>query len=269
MGSGWKNDILSMKNILITGLMICLAHSLYGQTYVASASNPADNGTNATTTISATMPAGIANGDLLVIVAQSRATSSDINMSVANQGGQTWRDAEVNVNETTLTARVFFCRYNGTTSGTVDVIFDDGTCTSVTTHAFRPNIASNSWALDQPAAITSQGVPGGPPYVFTITGLTSTVNDVVALALFFTADDNTWFVVPGSTWTALATTQYRNLAGTDQSMSIAYQFLEIAGEDSGNLDQRQTLEGPDAGATVQILFREFIPTNKGFPVGNF
>ncbi len=257
-----------MKKLSLLILFLSVMCSIAAQTYVASSSTPADNGTNATGTISITYPAGIAVGDLLVIVAQSRATTSDINMSVTDQGGQTWRDAEVNVDETTLTARVFFCRYTGSNAGNTDVVFDDATCTSVSVHAFRPTINTRSWALDQPATKVSQGVPGGPPYVFTITGMSSAVNDVVALALFFTADANTWAFLAG-TWTALATAQYRNTAGTDQSMTVAYQFLEIAAEDSGNIDGRQTLLGPDAGATVQILFREFIPTNKGFPIGNY
>lgn len=257
-----------MKKLLFLILTLSVSYSAIAQSYVASSSTPADNGTNATGTISVTYPAGIAAGDLLVLIAQSRATTSDINMSATNQGGQCWRDAQVNVDETTLTARIFFCRYTGWTGGTTDVIFDDATCTSAVIHAFRPAVPTNSWALDQPATKVSQGVPGGPPYLFPVTGMSSAVNDVIALSLFFTADGNTWGYLAG-TWTQFATAQYRNLSGSDQSMGAAYQFLEIAAEDSGNIDGRQLTLGPDAGASVQILFRAFIPSNNGFPVGGF
>jgi hypothetical protein len=57
-------------------------------TYYGSASRPADNGTNTSNPTAVTPPGGMLAGDLVLMIAQRRASSGTL--AISNAGGQSW-----------------------------------------------------------------------------------------------------------------------------------------------------------------------------------
>lgn len=249
-----------MKRLLI--FLAFLPFSILAQSYFDSASTPADNAANATSVVSVTPPASMATGDLVVLVAQARTTTTTADMD--GLGGQTWTSANLAVNTTNLTCRVFWCRFNGTWSANPSVFFGSAASTSVSMHVFRPGTATNTWALDQTGATANYAAPGGPPYVVTRTGQTTVSPNVVALFILLSIDDNRYFKSAG-TATVVNSAQYRNTSSGGQCHAVWYEVFAAASSATGDLSARQTALGPDAGSTAILLFKEYAPTNNGIP----
>lgn len=252
-----------MKNTLILALLL-MARITYSQSYFASASTPADNGTNATSVVEITPPGSMVAGDLVVLVGQSRAATSAITMALTN-GGQTWQDVGLNIAGTTHSAKIYWCRYSGSWANNPQVEFASANSTTVSMHVFRPSAGANTWGLDQLGATTTYVAPTGPPYLHNISGQTTVSDDVVAIYVDFSTDDNTWAKSAG-TATVVSSAQYRNLGGNDISHAVYYEVFPTGGTATGNLRMEQTALGPDAGATAVVLFKEYTPTNKGIPI---
>ena len=244
--------------------LILLATTTHSQTYFASAANPADNGTNSTSVVEITPPGSMVAGDLVVLIGQSRAATSAITMALTN-GGQTWQDAGLTIAGSTHSAKIYWCRFNGNWAANPQVEFASATATSVTMHVFRPSAGANTWDLDQLGATATYAAPGGPPYIATVTGQTTVSNKVVAVFVIFSTDDNTYIKSAG-TATVVSSAQYRNLGGNDIAHAVHYEVFATGGTATGDLSARQTANGPDAGATAIVLFKEYTPTNKGIPI---
>lgn len=256
-----------MKKIyfIITILLYALACTPQ-PTFFGSGTNPTDNATSAASPLAVTPPASMVTGDLVVFYAQTRTTSSTIDISVT--GGQTWTPATAG-GTTDQTTRIFWCRYNGTWSADPSVSF---TSTLLNTQAgllvFRPTVGTRLWAVDQAAVNTPYLTPTGPPYIITINAVTNAQPNNVSVAVYSSIEDNTWGTLTGAGWTvALSPAYRRNPSGSDQSWAPVYRLSASAGS-TGNTTAQQTAVGPDPGSTVIISFYEYAAPggNTGFPM---
>jgi hypothetical protein len=118
-------------------------------------------------------------------------------------------------------------------------------------HVFRGVDPYNPIDTNEVAGTFSS--PPNPRNV-TITGLNSATADAMALAFWATADDNTWGL-QSSDWTNIGLAQYRNLQGSDSSISSAYKTIAIPGT-SGNVINRQLTLGGDAGNRHILIIRK-------------
>lgn len=246
------NRVRSMAAAAIIAICVLalpgMAHAAI--TYVGSASNPADNGTLDATVVAVTPPGGMQPGDLVVLVANAREAAQALAISAA--GGQTWTSETANTTNTTQ--RIFWARYNGTWATSPSVSFPAGAnSTTVVMHVFRPTSSVNTWAID--VALTNSNftaAAGGADK--TITGISVVTPGALVLATWATPDDNQWALQTAG-WTNAGGSQYRNLDGTDSSQSAAYRIMPTAGT-TGNVVNRQTANGNDAGNSSILAFRE-------------
>ncbi len=248
-----------MKKILL--LILFFPAVIGAQTYHNSASNPADNGTLSGTTITCTPPASMQAGDLVILIGQIRSSSSDITMSA--DGGQNWQRVDLTIAATNISARVYWCRYNGAWDADPSMAFLAVTGNTVVMHVFRPSTSTNTWALDQAGATAAYALPTNP-FDVTRAGQTTVNDKAVTMVFFFSPDDNTWTEQTGG-YTAAGSAQYRNLSGSDQSMVGAYSISATAGTATGDATWRQATNGGDAGAHAVITWYEYTPTKVGVP----
>lgn len=248
-----------MLKRIFTMLAFFAALSLSAQTYFGQASTPADNGTNSTSVVSVTPPASMAAGDLVILACQARFNGTTV--VVDNTGGQTWQFVNAAVAGTNHTLRLIWCRFNGAWAADPSISFGSALSTTVSMHVFRPGTASNTWMIDRAPEWAVYAAPANP---FTVTrpGQTSVGNNVVALSVLLSTDDNTWVEVP-SDW-ELSGVQYRNQGGLDQSHVVGYRILAAAGTASTDFSCRQSSLGGDNGSHIIVLFQEVPITNRGF-----
>lgn len=220
-------------------------------TYVASASNPADNGSLGTTPVAVAPPGGMVAGDLVILVANT--TVNTVTMSMSVTGGQAWT-AQTNIN-TTGSQRMFWARYNGTWTASPSVAFSDSSNTTVVMHVFRPTLSSNPWAID--VAQTSSAATPGTNNDVTIGGITTNTDGALVLATWTSIDDNTW-ALQTTGWTNAGGANYRNRSSSDASQSSAYLVKTTAGA-TGAVVNRQTGLGPDNGNISILAFKEIPP----------
>lgn len=226
---------------------------------VGTGTVPTDNGSNATTAISFTpgthCPIARA-GDLVVVLCQSRATTT---WNVATSGGQAWTSETAVAVTANIFVRAFWCTFNGTWSADPSFSSTSGTCTSAAMHIFRGRTASDTWSRDVAQATTNHAAAA----TITRTGITTVADDVVALAAWFTADDNTWGTLTGSGWVYGFNTplgnQARNTASTDQSMATAYYIAPTGGTATGNVSLTQLTLGNDAATSWIMGFADVTP----------
>ncbi len=207
---------------------------------IASASNPNDNGSKAGPTTAITPPSGVMTGDLIVIAASYRGNAT---INIANTGGQNWTAFDQAASGSTLRSRIFFTVFNGTWSGIPSVTVNSGTLglTGVM-HVFRNTDPYNP--IDTWQSSGTFNSPSNPRNV-TINGINTSSDGAMVLAFWFTADDNSW-AIQNLDWDNIGLNQYRNLQGSDSSISSAYKTIETSGA-SGNVTNRQTANGGDAG----------------------
>lgn len=238
-----------MKKHLIIFLLLAPYISLSQITYVNSASNPADNGTLGASPVAVTPPTMQA-GDLVLMFAYVRAAAT---MTISASGGQVWSEQAAMAN-TNISAKLFWCRFNGTWSANPSVAFTNTTSTTVVMHVFRPTKPSLRWAIEANQVETDFAAPANP-FTVTITGRTTRVPSSVTIAAWFTADDNSWGTLAGTGWVVTGTAQYRNLNGTDVSGTFAHNIKTTAGA-TNNVSKNQTVNGGDLGTAMIITFFE-------------
>lgn len=229
--------------------------NLHGVTSV-----PADNGTNATTTITLTPPASMLDGDLVVVYLQQRGTAT---FSVGVDGGQTWTPIGRNATTANVALETYWAKYNGTWAANPRFDFSAGTNTTAVMLVFRSDVPTNEWATEQ-----IQTVNEAAAATITITGITPANPDSVTVGSWMTADDNTWGNLTGAGWSKLGlSNQYRNLAGQDASSTYAY-YLQTGGPSPiPNTSQQQLTLGADATAWRRITFYNFEFTGGFDPYG--
>ncbi|MDP2239016.1 MAG: LamG domain-containing protein [Burkholderiales bacterium] len=194
-------------------------------------------------------------GDLVVLIANARESAQAL--AISNDGGQSWTSETANTVNTTQ--RIFWARFNGTWAANPSVSFPAGAnATTLVMHVFRPTSSFNTWALDVALTNNSFAAPGGARDV-TIAGITTATNGALVLATWATTDDNSWGLQTAG-WANAGDSQYRNLDGNDSSQSAAYRIMPTAGA-SGNVVNRQTANGGDAGNSSILAFREVPPVS--------
>lgn len=226
---------------------------------------PADNGTNATATITITPPASMLQGDLVVVYLQNRAFA---NFSVGVTGGQTW-NFTLRSPGGAETVGTYWATFNGTWAASPRFDFSQTTSTSAYMLVFRANSTASNWSIEQYNVLNDT-----TNLTKTVTSLTPTGNNNVSIAAFLSVDDNTWGTLTGANWvqTGIAA-QYRNLAGNDTSAAFAYQIQTTAAP-TNNVSLTQLTLGPDETMMPRATFIEttgalFSPTDPMGAMGFF
>lgn len=228
-------------------------------TYFGTASTPADNGSDTNQAQTVTPPVSLLAGDLLVVCIDIRYTDAfsfgGDSIDFTTTGGQTWYKIDY-ANATTLASVwVYACRFNGTLAA--NPVIDNGfystfpmTCVM---HVIRPSDTGKIMDID---VMPKNGTftAGTTPFTKTITGITTLNPGAIVLAMWVSSDDNTWDSLTAG-WTVAGSAQYRNLGGSDSSMTFAYQIFASAGA-TGNVSKNQATLGGDAGATIIMSFYE-------------
>lgn len=248
---------------ILVFIALLIAAQLRAQSYFDSASTPADNGSNATATVTVTPPGSMIDGHLVVLIGQVRTATTSISVSVT--GGQIWHETNLDIAGTDMTAKVFWCRFNGTWAADPELTFGASNATSAIMHVFAPSgtAANRTWALDQAGATTTYTAPGGPPYMVNRAGQTTAHTKAIVMAMYYSTDDNTWAYSAGL-YNLVGSAQYRNTADNDMSALFVAQYLPFLGTDSANGRYEQTANGPDAGATAILTWYDY-PTGRGIP----
>lgn len=256
--NSFSNILICLNNIkvkMVLSLLFFASVSCFGQiTYFNSATNPADNSPLDLTTVAVTPPALMVAGDLVVMISHSYVTGNTQTLNAT--GGQTWT-SETSLSTTNSTARIFWCRFNGTWGANPSVDFTTPTATGVVMHVFRPTTATNLWAVDV-AQQTATFTAGSSPYKKTIGGQTTVNNSTVSLASWFSTDDNTWGTLVGAGWVVSGNAQYRINSTSDNSSTYAYNIRTSQGT-AANVGKNQATLGGDAGQTSIITFYEYVP----------
>jgi hypothetical protein len=223
-------------------------------TFFGVSAVPADNGTNATQTITVTPPASMLVGDLVILAAYSIGFPF---FSLSNRGGQTWYSFTRNPGSSTFAIETFWCVFNGTWSANPVVSLSASqTNTSAVMVVFRPDATTFTWVPQQFATTT---LSGG---TVSIANVTPTAGPNITIAKWVSGDDNTWGTLTGTNWvkTSLAA-QYRNTAGTnDMSSTWAYQ-IQTTPAATNAVSQAQATLGPDQTITERFTFVQVTPAN--------
>lgn len=211
--------------------------------------------TNATTTITLTPPAGIKTGDLVVVVCESKASTTWTNSTT---GGQTWTaEAGFGGPSSVPSSRIFWCVFNGTWSANPVFTSTSGTGTTANMIVFRAATVKDTWAIDV-AQSTSTFTAPSSPFTVTITGVTTVANNVVALGVIASNDDNTYGSLSGTGWKNLPLSQCRNVASTDMSMTAMHQVRATPGA-TNNVSKNQATLGGDEGGKAIIAWKDVSP----------
>lgn len=236
-------------------------------TFVGVTAVPADGAAavNAGPTVTVDKDAGAlasaTAGDLIVVVVQYRGladTSTNGQVLPNEYGGQNW-NIERGATGSSHHSRPIWCRFNGTwTADPTFSHFVNGAASgalalTAVAMVFRPDSSADHWVVCN-GVLRGTFTAGTTPFTKTITGLTPRKNDNVTLAIWSTADDNTWGSLSGTNWTQSGlSAQYRNTTGTDQSLAIAYQLQGTAAA-TNNVSLNQATLGGDAGLTQIVSF---------------
>jgi len=218
-------------------------------TYFGSASAPVDNGTNTANPTVVTPPLNMRAGDLVLMIAQARASSGTLAISAT--GGQTWT-SETQINQANCRIGLFWCRFNGTWSANPSVSMGSTNSNTVVMHVFRPSNTSSVWEVDVAQVSNIYSAPASP-YTVTIPGITTITDGALVFATWASSDDNTWGSLTAG-WSTPGSAQYRNISGSDQSQTHAYKVMATAGT-TNPVSKNQATNGPDAGAYLIIAFK--------------
>ena len=208
-------------------------------TYFASASTPADPGTNNANPTAVTPPGSMQAGDLVLMIGQARASAGTL--AISNAGGQSWT-SETQQNQTNCRLRLFWCRFNGTWSANPSVSFGSSSCNTIVIHVFRPSNTSSVWQVDVAQVSGNFSAPPAPRTV-TIPGITTITDGALVFAAWASSDDNTWGSLT-SGWSTPGSAQYRNTFGADASQTHAYRGFQRRGHaDRRGFRERQQKPG--------------------------
>jgi hypothetical protein len=160
-------------------------------------------------------------GDLVVVEAAEANFVKTLTLSAT--GGQTW-NTEANQTGNGCAMRLFWCVFNGTWSADPSFATTSPTGLSAVMHVFRGDLAN--WEQDQ--AFDLDAVTGSPTVV-TRAGVTTSVDNCVALAGWGNTGVRTWGSLSGTGWAVAGDAQYRNTGGGDLTVSFAYYVAASAG----------------------------------------
>lgn len=206
-------------------------------------------------------PASMVSGDLVVIVAQMRTTTTGL-MAMSNTGGQTWTSETEGTPQNSQTVRIFWCVYNGTWSANPSVAFSAASGTVAATavmHVFREDVAGRTWSKDFGPLDAAEAAPSSPFTVSSTTNSPPGGAQGFMIAGWAIADDNTFGTLTGTGWSFAGTNQYRNQAGSDQSLSCVWKTV-TDGTDYGTVTAN--MNASDAGLEFKIGFLSLSPPDQ-------
>lgn len=213
-------------------------------TYVASSSNPADNGFLNGPVVTITPPT-LTTGDLAVLICHFRRSSGDL--SITNTGGQTWT-TYAQVNATNCRILVSYCIFDGTWDADPEITATETYPMTLVMHGFRgvhattpEDVALGNAAYSAPA----------DPFDVEVPSINTATDGAVALFMWFTVDDETWTLQTAG-WANAGTAQYRNTAGSDTSDSFAYKVIASAGATGAVTNRKQAAT---AGNYCTVAFK--------------
>src|SRR3990167_3738272 len=182
-------------------------------------------------------------GDLVVVTQQYRGAAT---FSIANAGGQSWTTLAERNASSVCSAIVHWARYNGTWAATPQFGVASGTLALTTLmQVFRPTISAASWVEDV-AQDEQDFAAGTTPFTKTLTGR-SVSGNTITVAIWYSVDDNTWGTLAGTGWSKTGLgAQYRNITGSDQSLTAAY-YATVTAAAVPNVSQNQATLGGDFG----------------------
>jgi hypothetical protein len=222
--------------------------TLFGQ-----ASTPADNSTNAGSGVTITPPTSMTSGMLVFVAIQVKQTGlGRSEITITNKGGQVWHELnDDSCGTTNVSCRMYAARFNGTWSA--NPAWDGTVATAVTAAmwVFQESDTSKHFDIDVMPVFNTFAAPS-TPFTVTITGVTTATDGAVVLAVWMTADVNTWNTLTSGWSYATSANQVRNTSSA-QSMTAAYKVIATAGA-SGNVSQNEATNGGDAGISFIIAF---------------
>jgi hypothetical protein len=225
------------KNLLFFLLLSSFTFLQVGaQTFVGVSSTPADNGTQNGPDATIVPPAGMQNGDLVVVYGHY-ASLAVTTLSVSFPAGQTWNSGTTTFGNG-QSKFIAWCRYNGAWNGNPIISVPAGNTSflTATMYVYRPTSNLVTWVQDQGQAnSTSNANP------HSIAALNNTGTNTVSMAFWSNVILNTWGTLTGAGWSkAGLTAQYRNVLGiAGQGHTSAYR---IAGAGStGAVAQTQAI----------------------------
>ncbi len=238
-----------MKRVLFFCLMIPFC-GLAQIEYFDSNSNPNDNGSLNNATPFVAPPADMEDGDLVLLIGQRR--TSNVSFTISEAGGQEWNTLPALIGTSNVSARIFWCRFNGTWTANPSISMSGTGGNTIIMHVFRPPSHGYGWELDVDQVQTGSNAAA----TITRTGVTTNNANSITLAAWFTADDNSWGNLndfSGTGWTVTGGAQYRNRQGTDHSSTYAHLIRTTPGA-TGNVSKQQTQNGNDATRTAIVSF---------------
>lgn len=219
-------------------------------TYFGQAQMPSTDGADAaTTSMTITPPGSMTSGQYVVLYVYIKANETQ---SITTDGGQTWT-SETAVTGSNRSLRAYHCRYDGTWDANPVVSW-----TSSVPYAAWMTVWDGVDTSTGKDAGTSGNGYGAPSSPFNVQIPASTITTVTAAALVLGAwgsnDDNTWTVQTSGWAHPGSQNQWRNVGGSDCSLSLAYKVQAAAGGNEA-VDNQQTALGGDVGAYDMIALR--------------
>lgn len=240
-----------MKLILVFFSIIFFPFFLFAQIeYVNSNSNPTDNGSLNSSIPAVTPPADMEDGDLVLLIGQRRV--SNVSFIISETGGQDWNELPALTGTGNVSARIFWCRYNGSWVADPSINMSGTGGNTIIMHVFRPPSRGYAWKLD----VDQEQTGSAAAATITRAGITTQNANTITLASWFTADDNSWGSlndISGTGWVVTGDPQYRNRQGQDQSATFAHLIRTTAGS-TGDVSKEQTQFGNDAARTAIVSF---------------
>jgi hypothetical protein len=250
-----------MRWLLTLALVLCVGAPLQAQTWtnVDYDSTPADNGVEnalTTCTIDTTNITGAATGDLVVLVAWARSTSSALSVGGSpNDGGVTWTSYAQSTHTvaTSLSMLVAWSTVDSNGFSGNLVVTDSGTGvinTACGVAVFHPS--TGTVAEDVALALDNNDAAASPVVV---AAATTNTDNAIAIALWVSGDDNTWNTLTAD-WATPTNqgAQTRHNGTQDSSMAMAWKAITPVGS-TGTVSYTQATVGPDATIHGMVVFK--------------
>ena len=224
-----------------------MANSVFGVAALPDTDTGTVNGP--TVTFSNPPIASMAAGDIVVVAVCYRGTGVTVTNSAT--GGQTWT-SHTNLDDTTsLTGRVFTCKFDGTWTAAPAFTVTAGTnLMSATMYVIR-GADQTTW-LD--AAVVNTDVAGAPT-TMTLTGITTATDGALVVAFWFMSDNNTvGTFTSGFDGNANAAGDDQNRNSTTFGASAAWKIFATAGA-TGDIVAEQLTLGGDASIGFVVAIR--------------
>lgn len=228
------------------------------------ASNPAHDGSEVGAQLTVTPPASMVAGQLVIVAQVTKSGSATFAVGVT--GGQTWIDEGFVTISTNRVIQVWSCIFNGTWAA--NPRFDVSAVGN--NHSVAMGVMNPSSGFHWVGAGTDSGTQNGSapstPFDITLTGVTTSGPNRIAVSFVMSTDDNEWTVQTGG-WNHII--RVDNLGSTDSSMAMAWKDMPSAGG-TGDVVWRQTQNGGDVWIGRIMTFYEEAdgggPTTQAFPV---